>query len=208
MALYDEIPGLAWDELLDRWRSHQPEEPGTNDGYWDELAIELRQRGSEGIAFLRSQLDEPDADLVTAAVLGLTFPLLDDPSVPQRLLDLLSDERPLVVAAAIRGLYDYGRTDALPRILPLVDDPSPYVRCAALEFIRRLDPERSKGILLSALTDDDYLVRMCAVDELDEMRDPAVIPQIRPLLDDTHPDVREAAETALDNLSRMAGAAR
>ena len=62
MVLHDEIPGLSWDELLDRWRNHQPEEPGTDDGYLDELAAELRQRGPEGVAFLRSQLEETDED--------------------------------------------------------------------------------------------------------------------------------------------------
>lgn len=206
MAWHKEIPGLTWAELLDRWRCHEPEEPGYDDGYLEELAIELCTRAPDGIAFLKSQLGQLDADRVTAAILGLTFPPLDDPAVPQALRDLLSDDRPEVVAAAIRGLYDLGESDSLPRIAAMLPAPSPHVRCAALEYVRRMDPDRAKDVLLSALADDDYLVRMCAVDELDEYGDPATIPAIRPLLDDAHPYVRQAAETVVENLAALAEA--
>ena len=207
MALYDEISGLSWDELLDRWRCHQPEEPGTNDGYLDELAIELRKRGPEGVAFLRSQLDEPDEVRATAAMLGLRFPPLDDPSMPQKLLGFLSDSRDMVRTSAIRGLDAYDLAAALPQVLPLLNDPSPWVRCAALEFVRRHDPEQAKSTLLSSLSDEHWLVRMCAADELDELDDPTVVTYLRPLLADPHPYVRQAAETAIGNLAAPTGAA-
>jgi HEAT repeat protein len=80
------------------------------------------------------------------------------------------------------------------------------VRCAALGFVRRYDPERAKNTLLSALDDEAYLVRMCAADELDELDDPTVVPHLQPLLADSHPHVRQAAETAIENLAATAGA--
>jgi HEAT repeat protein len=201
MALYEEIHGLTWDQLLARWRSHEPDEPGTDDGYLDELAIELRQRVPEGVAFLRAQLDVPDEDRVTAAMLALTLPPLDDPSMPRKLLNLLTDERHMVRASAVRGLDAYEDPTALPLIVPLLNDPSPWVRCAALEFVRRHDPERGKSALLSALSDSAYLVRMCAADELDELGDSTALPHLKPLLTDPHPYVRQAAETAVANLA-------
>lgn len=201
MALYKEIPGYTWPELLRRWRSHEPDEPGTDDGYLDEVALELRERGPEGIAFLKAQLDQSDGVRLTAAVLGLTAPPIYDADVPRVLLGLLADGRPLVVAAAIRGLMAYERADALSRILPLIRHPSPYVRCAALEFVRRQDPDNAMNVLLASLSDGDYLVRMCAVDELDALGDPSSLAQIRPLLADAHPHVRQAAETAVVNLA-------
>jgi HEAT repeat protein len=207
MARNTEISSLSWKELLTTWESHQNPNPGYSDDYLDELAIELRARGPKGMAFLKAQLAVRDEERVVAALIALKGPPLTDNSLPQTFLDLLSDRRGIVRAWAIRSLSAYGRAADLPRVVPLLVDPSPYVRCAALEFVRRHDPERSKTILLSALSDEDYLVRMCAADELDELDDPTVVPHLQPLLADPHPHVRQAAETAIENLAATAGAA-
>ncbi len=83
----------------------------------------------------------------------------------------------------------------------MIKDTSPLVRCAALEFVRRHDRPRAKAVLLAALADGDDVVRMCAADELDELGDPSVVSNLRPLLADPHPDVRQAAETTIANLA-------
>jgi HEAT repeat protein len=68
----------------------------------------------------------------------------------------------------------------------------------------RLFSEEAKPILYAALHDERYIVRETAVDELDERCDAEAAPLIRPLLDDPHPDVRQAAETYFTNLAYMA----
>jgi hypothetical protein len=59
-------------------------------------------------------------------------------------------------------------------------------------------------LLLTGLRDRHFAVRESAVDALDETEalDAAqALEAIQPLLDDPHPDVRQAAETAVHNLS-------
>jgi HEAT repeat protein len=109
-----------------------------------------------------------------------------------------------VVAEAIDSLGRIGAGDALERVARLQQHGDPFVRGAVLRFLRRTVPERVKPLLLAALSDEAYIVRENAVDELDELGDPSVIPAIRPLLDDPHPHVREAARTAIEDLEMSA----
>ena len=64
----------------------------------------------------------------------------------------------------------------------------------------KLYPDEAFLLLIEALQDSDEIVRQSAIDEIDELEIIKAIPYIRPLLDDPSPDVRQAAETAIQNL--------
>jgi HEAT repeat protein len=56
-------------------------------------------------------------------------------------------------------------------------------------------------MLIHALSDQEFIVRENAIDELGELGQPEAIPYLQPLLNDEHPDVRQAAETAIEVLT-------
>lgn len=61
----------------------------------------------------------------------------------------------------------------------------------------RLHPDKAYPLLIEALKDPDFIVRENAADELGELDGAEAIPYLRPLLVDSHPDVQQAAQTAI-----------
>jgi HEAT repeat protein len=100
-------------------------------------------------------------------------------------------------------------SEAHDRVLTHLPHASQYVVGAVLRYISKLFRDEALPILLEALHDERYIVRECAIDELDELDPPAfnaeVASHIRPLLDDPHPDVRSAAEWYLAHLDGELG---
>ena len=96
--------------------------------------------------------------------------------------------------AAIDGLAHLEATEAHDRVLAYLAHPSQYVVGAVLRYMSQLFRDEAMPILLDALRDERYIVRECAVDELDELdhrfrrRGCALI---RALVNDPHPDVRQ-----------------
>ena len=64
----------------------------------------------------------------------------------------------------------------------------------------RLHPDRAQPLLIEALKDPHFIVRENAADELGELDVVTAIPDLRQLLADSHPDVRQAAQTAIEIL--------
>jgi HEAT repeat protein len=87
------------------------------------------------------------------------------------------------------------------QVMALLHHPDPYVKGSVLRYLSQLCPEKAIAELLDALNDSHFIVRERAVDELGELSAAETIPFIRPLLNDPHPHVRQAARTAIDNLS-------
>jgi HEAT repeat protein len=85
--------------------------------------------------------------------------------------------------------------------LAFKEHPSEYVRGSVLRFIARVHPDKALPIFLEKLKDPHYIVRENAADELGDLGLPSVISDLRPLLLDPHPNVRQATETAIDMLS-------
>jgi HEAT repeats/HEAT repeat len=118
----------------------------------------------------------------------------------------LNHANEFIVMEAIDGLEHLGVTEAHDRVLARLAHPSQYVVGAVLRYMSKLFSEEAIPILLEALRDERYIVRECAVDELDEMDIPAAAdaaPYVRPLLDDPHPDVRSAARWCFAHLAGL-----
>lgn len=64
----------------------------------------------------------------------------------------------------------------------------------------KLHPDKAIPLLLESLESKDAIVRENAIDELDELEIKEAIPYLSKLVNDPDINVRQAAETALENL--------
>jgi HEAT repeat protein len=104
---------------------------------------------------------------------------------------------------AIDGLEYLGDREAHDQVVALRDHVSPYVRGAVLRYLSRLFLDEARPYLRAALHDPHFVVRESAIDEIDELDVIEMLDDIRPFLNDSHPDVRQAARTAIENFKWM-----
>jgi hypothetical protein len=200
MSFMPELDNLSLDELVARFRGPATGHEDEEQVYYDEIAYRMPERhGENGTAFLLEELDRVrDDEIRLVAVLGgLRFLPPHHPRGTRIYLFYLDHSNDLIVMEAIDGLAHLEASEAHDRVLEHLTHPSQYVVGAVLRYMSRLFRDEAMPILLAALRDERYIVRECAVDELDELDPPAfdadVASQTRPLLDDPHPDVRWAA---------------
>lgn len=198
MSVYKELDNLNLEELINCWHEPSPDGKEYAASYYSEVAFLIRDQGKAGIAFLFGEISKADTERLGA--IFSTLPPLKHPALADILVRYLHDERPHIVASAIIGLQHQGKKDAIDEVLALRNYPDPYVRGSVLSFMSELYPESASLLLIEALQDPHYIVRESAIDELDELEVVESIPYIRPLLADPHPDTRQAAETAIQNL--------
>jgi HEAT repeat protein len=204
MNIHPELDSLDINALIKKWYS-QPIIPEESELYYQEIAYLIREKGDERNQFLanflldRQNLD--DEDRIQAA---LRFPPLSSyENINELLLQYLSDHRPEIIFLAIEALSDIQDFSALERVLVFKNHQDPYVRGSVLRHLSKLYPDTVYPILIEALQDPHYIVRENAIDELDELEDIRAICYIEPLVNDAHPYVRQAAQTALKNLSSL-----
>ncbi len=209
MSFYPELDNLSLENLINRFRmtfnearAHGSYSEEEEELYYAEVAGAIKLRGEDGVKFLKGEVYNCSEDAVRlrAIVSALAWPKLDDPDLPELFLSYLNDQRPMIVAEAVDGLSGQEVKEAVDRILQLLNHSSPYVRGSVLRYMRQLYPDKSFPLLVTALKDPDYIVRENAVDELDYLGNPEALPYLSPLLKDPHPDVRQAAQTAVENL--------
>jgi HEAT repeat protein len=200
MSFMPELGNLSLDELIARFRGPATEHEDEEQVYYDEIAYRMPERhGENGTIFLLEELERVRDDEIRlqAALGGLRFLPPHHPLGTQIHLFYINHANELVVMTAIDGLAQLEATEAHDRVLSHLAHRSQYVVGAVLRYMSRLFRDEAMPILLEALHDERYIVRECAVDELDELDPPAfdaeVASDIRPLLDDSHPDVRSAA---------------
>lgn len=204
MSLYPELDNLDLTKLINCFNKTFPNRESDNFAYFSEVALRIRQQGKAGIDFLFGELDKANLDQLRGIIVALTFPPpLEHPSLRDILLSYLCDRRPLIVADAVDGLRFLGATDTADAVLRLRTHLDPYVRGSVLRFISHLLPLSAPPVMLEALQDPHYIVRENAIDELDDLGAIEAIPYIRPFLSDPHPDVVQAAQTAISNLEEL-----
>jgi HEAT repeat protein len=70
-----------------------------------------------------------------------------------------------------------------------------------LDFACRLVRERARPLLSNALQDPDYIVREAAADAIGDYAHAELEQNLLEFRSDPHPDVRQAVETALEQLN-------
>jgi hypothetical protein len=188
-ALFREPPMQAF--LSEGWNKNL---------YYSELAYQIASRGRAGIHFLRDGLETWNGYQLGGAIGALSKPLCRDSQFRSFLYGWLSDKRPQIVREAIDALRFRRDHMALQEISHLLWHSSPYVRAAVLRYLQCHDSRNVFPILVKALRDRSHIVRSQAADSLDELGIKDAISHLSPLLADSHPHVRRAAGTAIDNL--------
>ena len=141
-----------------------------------------------------------------AILLGLTsLEVLSLPLSEQIKTALLSHLRdaPLVAAEAVDGLSSLGFTECAKDVEPLLEHESAYVVGAVLHFFSRHESPEGETATYQLAGFSSPNLRQNAIDELDDLRCTEALPQIRRLLGDPDPEVRQAAETAVADLAAV-----
>jgi hypothetical protein len=118
------------------------------------------------------------------------------------LLELLKDPDPAVRADAVSELPIHGEggkaAARLQRMRGLMEDPDSHVRLAVLDRLGESSSPETVDSMIFALSDPSRDVVLAAIVELEDADDPSAIPHLEALLQDRDPEIREAAEFAID----------
>lgn len=200
MSLYPELEKLNLEQLEKQFYL-SPSENQEADGYYQEIAYLIRKKGTQGKLFLTTAINQANTEQLRAIIFALSTEVTQDPKTKKLFYKYIQDKRPTIVAEAIDGLTKQKDTAAISEILALSSSQSPYIKNSALRYLSKLYPEQAFPLLREALKDPNHLVRENAADELGELDNLEAISDLLPLTKDIHPDVRQAAETAIEMLS-------
>jgi hypothetical protein len=211
--MHEELDNLSLEQLKTEFLLAGPNGTEYTATYSIEVALRLVRKGKEGWSYLWQVMYLVDADRLRAVIFGLTVPFSRTPpavsldeaerqALCERLAAFLAHSNEHVIMEAVDGLRLARATHLSERVLLLAEHPSPYVRGAALRFVAGLHPVDAFQRLVDGLQDAHFIVRECAADALGELGSPAAIPHLRPLLHDLHPHVRQAVETAINDLEQ------
>lgn len=173
-----------------------------DDDFYDVIAYNIAQQDP---IRLKNMLAVVDAKRTRACIFGLGFCASTIDDVEIMLGKMLSMADDLVVAEAILSLARLERDTHRKQIAALLKTRGNFVRAAILQYERKLHQEDAFELLIKYLSDDDYIVRESAVDELAELGNVDAVQYIAKLKNDAHPDVRVAVESALSELSEIDG---
>ena len=199
MGIYPELENLDLASSIDYWYGEPLEGQLYAALYYGEVACLILNQGTAGRLFLMEQINQSDNDRLSAILFHL--PSKENPLSLNIILKYLNNESSQVVASAIEGLIRQEAKKAKNEILTLRFYDCPYVRSSVLRFMSKLYPKEARSLLLESLQDSHYIVRESAIDEIDELDLVEAIAALRPLLNDSSLDVRQAAETAIKNLA-------
>ena len=184
----------------------------------EELTVPIAEalgRLADGRAFetLVRLLSHSDVRVRRAAVTACHA--LDDARLPGRALTLLADDDARVRECAVRLVSAGAGTAALEALEAACGDPTDPVRCAALERLAALDPERALPRLLEGLAAGSPHVRAAAARGLGRLPGQAALAALLGALEDADAWVRyfavrslarQADGAAVDALARVARA--
>lgn len=208
MSVYPELDNLDLKELSKRFNEEDPDQdsPGyaREEGiYYEEVARSILAKGDPGYRYLLAQVDHADTPRLRGILAALGAAKQHRQELEPFLVSFLGDQRALIVAEAIEALRDLTVGRVAEKVLPLAGHQSPYVRSSVLRYISHLGGRSSSEKLIAALADPHPVVRQTAVDELGELGIVEALPKLTDLLEhDSDPDVREAARTAVEWITK------
>jgi HEAT repeat protein len=140
-----------------------------------------------------------DAETRTDAVRALAE--LRDPTVAQRLIDLLADASPPMRLSSLEALADLREHAAEPMIAKLLVDPDPELRRGAVSALARFATREALRHVAVAAQDPAWEVRAAAVEVFQE-DDEDALRCLERLCVDPHPFVASAARRRLEELEK------
>jgi hypothetical protein len=169
----------------------------------DDIALAMSKRGPHGQIALLKFLGDRDERRLRAAIFGLSVSPAGMVLYAHDTLPFLDDARSTVVMEVVYGLARARVKGCAEKVLPLTTHPSQFVRGAVLAYAASVDEGDGYERAIAGLSDPAYIVREVAADVLSELDRPEAIDSIRPLLVDDHADVRAAARSAIESLTRV-----
>jgi len=168
------------------------------------VASTLARIGGPARTALADRLADPDENEVvrrwSAQILG---DLGDRRSLPV-LCTALEDTDAELRARAAQALGAIGDPRAVERLLPrLLVDPVPFVRTAVARALGRVGADRAMQLLVEALADPEWWVRLRAIEALEKIGSPARDLLVA-TLSDPDPQVRRGAARALEGIGVVA----
>jgi cyclophilin family peptidyl-prolyl cis-trans isomerase/HEAT repeat protein len=156
------------------------------DDHWSvraALAGTLADLGRERAqAPLTAMLEDQDQRVIPAVLNALAA--INAANAAQEFVERLKSDDPAVRAAASRGLATIKAPNATAALTEAFKtgqrDGLNNARSAALAALTALDPAAAKGLLMSALADRDWAVRMRAADHLRRLDPAADVSSMRP----------------------------
>lgn len=129
---------------------------------------------------------------------------MPDPGAEEPLLEALDDPEAGVRGQAALAIGSLKSQRAVPRLLELTQDSDWFVRVAALNGLGYIDPALPAEQALSALNDDEPLVRQAGALNLGGSNDPVAVDMLMgAIAHDPDWAVREAAADALRRAARL-----
>lgn len=209
MGEQSDFSHMSFDELVARMRGEPGDPEVASDplmaaSYYDDVGWALSNLGANGIAWLVDEVPrvERDEPRLRGVLLGLgrrDLPEAQVATVRDIFRRYLSDARPLIVMDALDALGMLEDTVSLGEALALRDAVSEWVRAGVLRYMQHCAPAQAVAMALAALEDPHFIVRATAIDVLDELEVASQhLDRIRTMLHDEHPDVRAAAQFAIE----------
>lgn len=206
---HPELHKMTLPKLIAYYHAEHLNEEGKEDWYfYHDIAMTITNYGIEGFRSLAEEyktsrsLTRKDASLT--ALWSSNIP--ETPEFLDLFLDALGSSEAELITIAIHYLRQTRHSEYLDRVLIFRAHPDGWVRGAVINFIGELFPRASIPMLIEAISDPHFVPREIAVDVMDEMemedeeKRQLFLPYFQVLLNDEHPDVRQAAETAIANL--------
>lgn len=205
--LSDPNPAIRWAAHFALVRANKPEIallaiPACSDTSVALRHVAHRMLGAanteEATATLLKGLEDPSVEVRAAA--AEAFALNTDTLRIRRVYPYLATETdPRVLKSLANTIAEHWRAEAEPYLKPLLKNPDPGVRAAAVRALaHRLDFDFA-GRIAPAATDPDPLVRIAYLETIDEIIRYSVpdttgfMPQVRSLMSDPIPRVRARA---------------
>jgi hypothetical protein len=173
-----------------------------------ETTASIADKGESGLAVLLKHIPAAHGSVLSPLLLGLSFvkssvlaSRLDSVRLMLRTLISDADTDAEVIVEAIDCAACHSMRELRDVVLPHLEASNPYVVGSVLRFVSRMGDVDAPAILTAALHSKDAIVRQNAIDELDSISYTSALAEIQSLTDDDDEDVREAARTAVKNLS-------
>jgi HEAT repeat protein len=163
----------------------------------------LAELGAEGHAVLREGARDQDLMVRRAAIYGLA--VSGQPWAAEILQELQKDDQWLVRNAAVDALasLEADEQTTLPELaLPQAETEPWLIKWAAERGEGTGVGEAAKATLMRALNEGELAIREAAIETLRRLADPRSVGVLRQFLRDPEPIIREAALSALEEISQ------
>ena len=127
-------------------------------------------------------------------------------ALPRVLLSLRSPSAEVRIRAAdaLGEIGDSAIMDAERALIPLLSDPHPPVRYAAIEALGKLGCKSTVPKIIESLQDPQYMLRVAAAESLGYLKDPAALPHLLNVLTDRNEVVRTFAAGSIGLIATSA----